>query len=235
MGNSSIELKPDKIIITSPTIELAATKGISVAKPDGPALSIGDEVELLTKALRVFTEKGAVELDSDFKVKGASIKLGYDPSKPKPEDGGENLETVTLRLNASNADLEPLVGCTYHVVVGTERFEGVTTVDGGISVEIPKDATGAVVRVWERDYPTGPSQVYALALGELPSTSSVSGAKVRLRNLGYYHGPIDDIVTPTFRKATRAFQVDHADSHDLSPSGDLDGPTASAIEDVHRS
>jgi len=235
VGDSSIELKHDRIVITSPTIELAASKGISVVKPGGAALSIGDEVELLTKALRVFTEKGALELDSDFKVRGASIKLGYDPSKPKPPTGGENVETVTLKLNASNEDLEPLVGCTYHVVVGTERFEGVTTADGGIEVEVPKDATGAVVRVWERDYPTGRSQVYALALGELPSASSVSGAKVRLRNLGYYDGPIDDLVTPAFRKATRAFQVDHQDSHDLSPTGDLDGPTASAVEDVHKS
>lgn len=233
-GESRILLLPDKIVLASPALELVGADELSVGRADGPTLRLGDEAELTTKALRIFTDAGALELDRDFKVKGGKIKLGYDPSKPEHQADEAEPETEPVELLMSNADLEPLCGCDYHVLVGSLRIEGKTNGEGKLKADVPKGTKAIVVRIWERDYPTGPALTYSVALGP-PPPPAVEGAKVRLRNLGYYHGALDDLEDPPFSAALREFQEDHRDSHDLTPSGKLDAPTEAALEDIHGS
>lgn len=234
-GDTRLELRPDRAILSAAAVELSAAEELAVRRADGPALRLGDEAELLSKALRIFTDGGALELDREFRVKGDAVRLGYDPSRPSHDNAAEDAETVKLELLLSNADLEPLADCQTHAWVGSRRIEGKTSGEGKLSLEVPKDTRSVALRVWERDYPTGPALSYAIAVGEAIPVSTPRGQKLRLKNLGYYHGAIDDAPDAALEDAVREFQADHADSHDLTPTGRADGPTEGALEDVHGS
>jgi hypothetical protein len=186
--------------------------------------------------VRLFTDKGAVELEDDFRAKGTAIRLGYDPSRPERVDESASGETTPLDLLLSDDEFVPLAGCTYHLVAGGRRLEGRTDGEGRLRADLPKEVKAATLRVWKADYPTGPFLSYALELADpMPPAASVLGMKHRLRNLGYYHGPIDDEAGPSLEAAIREFQEDHHDTHDLSVDGTSDAPTQGAIEDVHGS
>jgi type VI secretion system secreted protein VgrG len=232
-GESSLELEPDRIVLRSPTLELVAADVLRCVRTDGPSVTLGVEAEVLAKALRVFTDGATLELDQDVKTKGAKIHLGYDPSKPTHEADDPQAETEPLRLLLSDADFRPHADCAYHLTVSGRRFEGKTAADGTLGVDIPKGARSASLRLWERDYPTGPHLLYDLELGPLPAPTTHEGMKVRLRNLGYFDGSIDEHPSEAFEEALRGFQEDHHDTHELEATGGVDGPTQGALEDVH--
>jgi type VI secretion system secreted protein VgrG len=234
-GSSEISLGPDKIVVRSPTIELSPGETLECAKRDGPSLTLGDGVEILSKKLQIFTEKGALELDKELKAKGEKIKLGYDPSQPSKEGRDEEAKTKPFKCQLSDYLLQPYANRTYHLLVLGLRIEGQTDGDGVVSADLPEAATRIVLRLWIDQYPEGRQRVYRLNLTELPPAKEVLGAKHRLKNLGYYRGLMDAEVSVELRAALAEFQQDHHDSHDLEPTGELDQGTAGALEDVHGS
>jgi type VI secretion system secreted protein VgrG len=234
-GDARIDLLPDKIVLTAPTLEMKAGKSLSASTKDGPSMTLGDGAEILAKKLSVFTDGASLELDKDAKVKGGAIKLGYDPSKPDKSDKDDKPETKPLKLKLSDWFLDPYASKKYHLMVEGLRFEGETDGDGGVQQDVPKTAKQAVVRLWTGQFPDGPQQIYRVALGELPPASDLKGAQQRLTNLGYYSGPIDGAQGDELRAAVAEFQRDHADSHALDPTGDLDGGTTGALEEIHGS
>ncbi len=132
--------------------------------------------------------------------------------------------------------MQPYAGKRYHLTASGLRFEGTTDGEGNVSHDVPKDATQAVVRLWTDDYPEGPQQLYSLQLNkDQPPVSSVYGGKVRLKNLGYYAGDLDEIVDDALRAAVMEFQEDHHDSHGLDMTGDYDQPTQAALADIYGS
>ena len=234
-GESTIELTADKIVLRSPTIELAPSKTLSATTGGGPSLTMGEEVEILTKKLKIFTESGALELDKEFKVQGDKIKLGYDPSKPDQDKSDDAPETKPFQVKLSDYFLKPYAAKKYHLMVEGLRMEGSTDGEGLVKQDIPKDAKQVVVRLWLDDYPQGRQRLYTLKLGELPPVDELRGAKIRLKNLGYYDGTIDEGKNDDLRLAVADFQDDHKDTHGLEATGELDTGTAGALEEVHGS
>jgi hypothetical protein len=176
-----------------------------------------------------------MELDKEVKVKGDKIKLGYDPKKPDPDKKDDKKETKPFSCKFSNYFLEPYKNKKYHLMVEGTRLEGQTDGDGVAKQDIPKTANQVVVRLWIDDYPQGRQRLYTLDLADLPPANTVEGAKARLKNLGYYEGPVDGEANDAFRRALAEFQDDHRDSHALEPTGELDAGTAGALEEIHGS
>ena len=235
-GESSIEVSKDKIVLHTPTLELRATKEMVARSKDGPTITLGDDVEILSKKLRVFTEGAALELDQDAKIDGAKIKLGYDPSKPEKEDESEEPETKAIQVKLTDYHLEPYANRHYHVLADGLRIEGDTDGDGFVRADVPKSATQVTIRLWTEDYPDGDQVTYVLRLqDEIPPASTVQGAKHRLTNLGYYSGPRDGTPSPELRAAVLEFQADHKETHGLEATGDYDEGTQGALEEVHGS
>lgn len=234
-GESSIEVTPEKIVLKAASVELSPTKTLECSTKGGPSMTLGDDIEILSKKFRMFTESGALEVDKEFKVKGDKIKLGYDPSKPEKSKDEKDPETKPFSVKLSNYFLVPYASKKYHLMVDGQRFEGETDGEGVVNQDIPKSARQAVVRLWLDAYPEGRQRIYTLKLGELPPVADILGAKERLKNLGYYHGPLDTDEGDDLRAAVAEFQADHRDSHGLDATGALDAGTAGALEEVHGS
>lgn len=235
-GDSMIELLPDKILLQTPTLELSASEAITATAKDGPSVTLGDDVEVLSKKIKLFSEGGALELDKEAKVAGQKIKLGYDPSKPDKSKEEEEPETKPFSCRFTDYWMEPFAGKHFHATTLGLRFEGDTDGDGNVKIDIPRDATEVQVRLWIDEYPEGRQQLYALQLkSELPPSSSITGGKLRLKNLGYYHGEIDEVADGALRAALLEFQDDHKESHGLDATGEYDAPTQGALEEIHGS
>lgn len=235
-GDSRIEVSPDKIVLSATTIETKAGSAFTAsAKSDGPVVTIGDEVEILSKKFRVFTDGAALEVDKEVRAKGAAIRLGYSPDKPAADKQDATQETKPLELVLSDWFLDPYAGKKYHLMVDGLRFEGETDGEGTLKHDVPKSASQAVVRLWVDEYPEGRQQIYRIDLDKVSPPSSMAGAQQRLKNLGYYGGPVDGVMSDELRAAIAEFQRDHEETHGLEPTGELDGPTQGALKDVHRS
>jgi type VI secretion system secreted protein VgrG len=235
-GESYVEILKDKIVLYSPTLELRATKQMTARSKDGPTMTLGDDVEILSKKLRVFTEGAALELDKDAKIDGGQIKLGYDPSKPEKKDDSKEPETKKLQVKLTDYHLEPYANRHYHVLAEGVRIEGDTDGDGFVRADVPKSATQVTIRLWTEEYPDGDQATYVLRLkDDIPPASSILGAKLRLTNLGYYQGPRDGTPSAELRAAILEFQSDHEDSHGLDPTGEYDEGTQGALVEVHGS
>jgi len=234
-GDASIELTKDKIVLNAPTLELSPTKSFSAATKGGPSVTIDDKMTILAKKFGLFTESGAVEVDTEFKVKADAIKLGYDPTKPTQASDSADVKTKSFTCKFSDYFLNPYAGKTYHLMVEGLRLEGQTDGEGTVKQDIPDQARQVVVKLWIDSYPEGAQRHYTLKLGDLPATSDLAGLKRRLKNLGYFEGVVDSFPTDDLRFAVSQFQEDHKDSHGLDITGEADGATASALEDVHGS
>lgn len=235
-GDSMIELSPDRILLQTPTLELSASETISATARDGPSLTLGDDVEVLSKKIRLFSEGGALELDREAKVAGQKIKLGYDPSKPERSSDEKEPETQPFSCRFTDYWMEPFAGKHFHATTLGLRFEGDTDGDGNLKLDIPRGAKEVQVRLWIDDYPEGRQQLYAIQLkAQLPPASSIAGGKLRLRNLGYYRGDVDEVADAPFRAAVIELQDDHKESHGLEPTGEYDEPTQGALEEIHGS
>ena len=101
-----------------------------------------------------------------------------------------------------------------------------------MNADIPKTANHLTIRLWLDDYPEGRCQMYDLELGDLPPAETIEGQKLRLRNLGYYRGSLDDNMNPELLRAIAAFQLDHEDTHGLESNGNADRWTLGALVEV---
>src|SRR5262245_39619811 len=65
------------------------------------------------------------------------------------------------------------------------------------------------------------------ATSVLSPTSDITAAQQRLKDRGYYAGPVDGVIGPRTAAALRAYQRDHG----LKATGQVDSPTASALNE----
>ena len=233
-GDSSIEMTEDKIVLKSSTIEISPKKSLEAGTKGGPSLTMGEDMEILSKKFRLFTESGALEIDKEVKAKGDKIKLGYDASKPSKDEQNKDPETKPFECKLSDYYLKPYKQKKYHLMVEGLRIEGETDGSGVVKQDIPKSATQVVVRLWLDEYPQGRQHVYQIKLGDdPPPANTVLGAKRRLKNLGYFSGHVNDAADDDLRQALTLFQEDHKESHGLEMTGDLDDGTAGALAEIH--
>lgn len=234
-GTSSLKILPDRIELRTDTLVLKAAKSIAASTGDnGPSLVIDEQATLKSKKVSVLAEQATLEMDDQgVKLHGNQVQIDCAPERPpEPKTDEEKAETKKMIVQLTDARLKPLANMKYHVQVSGKRLEGTTDADGVVEQTVPISAQLATVTVWLSDYPTGPQNQYEIELvAAMPPPDTVHGAKLRLRNLGYYKGPIDDAQSGAFRDALVLLQVDFG----LARTGKLDSDTLGQLERVHTS
>jgi len=127
-----------------------------------------------------------------------------------------------LRVVLRDADGNPRAGVDYRVVIDGVEQTGATDGDGVVDVPLPPHAQEGVLHV-------GEGEEYQLSLRQLDPATEPTGLQARLRNLGYYFGPIDGILGSLSRTALAAFQRDHG----LNPTGKIDAESIDKLKEVH--
>ena len=116
----------------------------------------------------------------------------------------------------------PVADMPYWIVVDGQSGDGKTDPNGWLRHPIPPNAR--IARVGLQN-----GLEYELNLGRLDPVDEALGVQQRLKNLGYYDGPMDGVPGPQMAAALRRFQ----DSHDLEPTGEADDRTKQQLVDVN--
>jgi hypothetical protein len=103
--------------------------------------------------------------------------------------------------------------------------QGRTHTDGTLTEKIPPDARDGLLLLGDNH------EEITIHFGYVDPIEEISGVKGRLRNLGFYHGKIDDELTPETTVALAEFQH----SVDLPGDGELDDHTRDALVEAHGS
>lgn len=119
----------------------------------------------------------------------------------------------------------PRVNQRYVLILDNQEHEGVTDPNGRVELFIPPDAKRGVV------YFPDSEDAYELDLGHLDPVSETSGIQGRLRNLGYYDGPVDGRDSLQLEAGVRAFQAKQS----LPASGQLDENGRRKLQEIHGS
>lgn len=155
-----------------------------------------------------------------------------DEKKVDCASGKKHLFKVHLGTNSLHVVLKdshgtPLRNTAYTLDVSGRRLEGTTDGDGGLHHEgLHPDVSQATLAI--------AGLTLTLDVGHLDplgitATDGVSGVKGRLRNLGYFHGPIDGDLTDSTREAIRLFKV----AHDLGEDGELSVAVKDKLREVY--
>jgi N-acetylmuramoyl-L-alanine amidase len=129
---------------------------------------------------------------------------------------------VELRLTI-HGDM-PRADVGYTVKAGKRVASGRTDADGWIRFTVMPD-----VRAGTLTLDTG--EDFELAFSTMRPAAVLKGVQGRLRNLGYYDGPLDGQPGAALDAALRRFQADHG----LQPSGEPDEATVAELETRHGS
>lgn len=116
----------------------------------------------------------------------------------------------------------------FELTVGKSVIQGTTTGEGVIDERIPADATSATLRIKKHRWQL---KVGDLNPVEETEDGGVTGAQMRLANLGYQPGAVDGLMGPRTRAAIRAFQKDFR----LKKTGKLDADTLAKLKQRHGS
>jgi hypothetical protein len=111
-----------------------------------------------------------------------------------------------LRIVVRDEDDQPFASKRYELRVGFARHVGTTGPDGIIEHPIAADAENGFLELWLSEAPAEDSRKWELRIGHLDPASEITGVQARLNNLAFDCGPVDGILGPKTRAATRAFQ-----------------------------
>lgn len=103
--------------------------------------------------------------------------------------------------------------------------EGKLGPNGELEISIPGDAQTGTVRIGD-----DPEEI-PLALGSIDPIETLTGVQGRLRNLGFYHGPVDGQMSPDTKVAIQRFQA----KMDLPATGEPNADFIKRLKDVHQS
>ncbi|MCA9312191.1 MAG: peptidoglycan-binding protein [Phycisphaerales bacterium] len=103
-----------------------------------------------------------------------------------------------LRLRLHTPDGEPMRKAAYQINVNGTWREGETDDTGLLRQPLPLTRCDVILRADGVDV--------KLLVAHLNPVETVTGQQARLNNLGFFSGPVDGIVGPRTRAATRAFQ-----------------------------
>nr|WP_269749932.1 type VI secretion system tip protein TssI/VgrG [Polyangium fumosum] len=228
-GDSAIELNRNQVTIRSGKLAFEGTESVTLTGK-GPSLVLGEEAEIVSKAVRIVSSKASLVLEEDARLDGVQVKLnckGISELAENPD--GTPLETQRLSLKLTDPDFVPYANKEYMLTAGGVAFEGSTGPEGQLELDIPKHADAAQVVLFVDGRPRGKRLRYNVALRDLPEATSVRGAQTRLKNLGYFWGEIGDELDVDTARALREFQEDHG----IEPTGRLDSQTAAKLSEVH--
>jgi hypothetical protein len=125
------------------------------------------------------------------------------------------------------ASRKPRANLRYTLIVDGLPNEGVSDDQGWIRVGISPRARQGRLLIHADD--EREPEVYELNFGYLDPIATISGVQGRLRNLGWYQGPVDGNVSEELEDALEQFQREHS----LSVTREADEPTRNKLEQVH--
>jgi hypothetical protein len=111
----------------------------------------------------------------------------------------------------------------YTLVVDGTIYSGTTSGEGRLEHVLPANAKSGVLKL------KAGKEEYPVRIGHLNPIDTVSGVQQRLNNLGLNAGAEDGEMNDALKAALIAFQ----NKYQLSPSGDIDGPTKAKLEERH--
>jgi N-acetylmuramoyl-L-alanine amidase len=132
-----------------------------------------------------------------------------------------------LRLVLLDYDGKPIANTSYVLEIEGERAEGQTTGDGEVKQAISNGSRSAILSIRGRELILDCSCLNPLT--DVPD-GGTSGARERLRNLGYAVGDGSDNLDPATRTALALFQHEAK----LEVTGNLDDATCSKLIAAHR-
>jgi hypothetical protein len=136
---------------------------------------------------------------------------------------------LRFRLELKGLKGEALSNFPYRLDVEGQHLEGTTNANGILEQLIPANAEIANIRIPSIKGSSQLNKVLQLRIGHLDPVDSTSGAKSRLRNLGYSVGNGNGTWDEKGREALRAFQR----SHRLQVTGEYDAATQRQLQDLH--
>ena len=149
------------------------------------------------------------------------------------------LDKTLLRVQVKDENEKPLAGKAYELRLGDDVRRGTTDGDGIVEQKVDPALTQAKLLVFDGDPKKGPLYVWDVAIGHLDPVDTLSGAKARLNNLGYFCGDAegDDATTdastedldPLTKLAVGGFQQDNG----LDRTGTIDAPTQKKLVEIH--
>ena len=200
---------------------------------------MNEDAKLSATTVKLYSaDNASVEFDKNASMKGKLVMMNCkgdggdkltEGSAPKASDEEEKAKTKALKLRLLDPKLEAYKEKNYVLVVAGERFEGKTDTEGNIEHEVRNEAEMGSLILWPDDFPTGERMSWKLRIEEDPPGADLAGALLRLRNLGYYLGPLVASIDDALRSALVQFQIDH----EIAGTGELDGATLAKLTDVH--
>lgn len=159
------------------------------------------------------------------------------PEKTTKEEAGETEqrsrflfkgEQLWLRIVVTDVDYRPLANRAYKLEVRNLNLEGTTDTEGLLEQKIPENAEEGILHIDNWALP--------LKIGHLDPIEEVTGWQARLKNLGYYSGPVDGQVQDDngkdrmqLKAAIEEFQLDHG----LKVDGIVGSKTEAKIKEAH--
>jgi type VI secretion system secreted protein VgrG len=233
-GSSAIEIGPNGITLRGSSIDVKAAQSATMSGK-GPSLSLDSEVELVAKKISLYSEGASLELDKEASIKGDKVLLNCDAGEPEGDDEESRKETQPFSCKLSDWYMKPYANKQYHLMAEGLKYEGTTDADGVVKQTLPKGVKQVVIKLWTDEYPTGRQRLYTLSMAEIPPADTPQGAQARLRHLGFYSGKPTEDMNAGARSALNEFQKDHAESHGLEATGELDAKSVAALRDVYGS
>lgn len=138
-------------------------------------------------------------------------------------------KTRPLSIRLLDYDLEPYKKKNYRLEIDNNPLKGITDDKGYLKREIPVAATTGQLTLTIGSVPDV-NLKWQLEFKELPQASTVEGAVIRLRNLGYYSGPLEQATGKKWKQIIKYFQSDWAE---LKDTGLLDDDTVKKILELH--
>ncbi|MGH9668246.1 MAG: peptidoglycan-binding domain-containing protein [Bryobacteraceae bacterium] len=180
----------------------------------------------------------------DFPANAELRKLREDPNileegdvltvpdkRPKEEPGAANNRhrflrkgvPSTLQVRLLDQD-KPSASMGYTIRFGDKSVSGKSDGDGWVKCYLMPDVAEGTLTL-----ETG--EIYAFTIGTVRPHNSLRGVQNRLRNLGYYAGPIDGQMSEETAEALRSYQLKSG----LPVTGESDDATRRALADMHQS
>ena len=120
----------------------------------------------------------------------------YDRLAREPSARRLTLDRIAIRLVDDRG--EPRGGESFSFDIAGARATGTSDPNGFVQLRAPSSATSGTLEIG--------GQPVQIEIQPLPPISSVAGVQTRLRNLGFYTGPLDGADGSVTREAVRAFQ-----------------------------
>jgi hypothetical protein len=134
--------------------------------------------------------------------------------------------STQFRLRFLDDQQQPRSGVAYTLVIDGNTTTGTLDAEGSLTASIRPNASKGTIRLQTTPDP----ETYPLHFGHLDPDSSVTGARNRLRNLGFSCASSGDL-DADLKGALVRFQT----ARGLPPTGELDAPTRQALTKDHLS